>query len=76
MLAGCLVVLGLDIVSFELSGHADWRQHLRFSHIAQALTGLEIFIVLPLLPIATRRHQAGRRTQLASDAEVVVDPDG
>jgi hypothetical protein len=64
VLAGCLVILGLDIVSFELSGHADWRQHLRFSHIAHALTGLEIFVGLPLLHIPPRRYQAGQRTQL------------
>jgi hypothetical protein len=69
-LAGCLVVLGLDTVAFELSGHADWRQHLRFSNIVHALTGLEIFIVLPLLNIATRRHQA----RLASRSETAVDP--
>jgi|tagenome__1003787_1003787.scaffolds.fasta_scaffold20240120_2 hypothetical protein len=75
-LAGCLAIAALDTVSVHFSSHADWRQHLRLFHIAYALTGLEIFVGLPLLHLAPRRHEADLRTQWTSEAEPDTDPDG
>jgi hypothetical protein len=69
VLAGTLAVFGLDAVAYHLSGQPDWRNHLRFSGVAHAVTGVEIFVVLPLTQVALRRHRTGRAARLAADTD-------
>jgi hypothetical protein len=71
VLVAYLAVLGVASVSLHFSQTTDWRQHLGFSHFATALTGVAIFVGLPLLSLALRRHRAVavRQTSAADPAE-------
>ena len=71
-----LAVLGIDSVSLHFAQTTDWQQHLGFSHVATGLTGVEIFVGVPLLSLVLRRRRAAVAVRQTSDADVVEEADG